>query len=57
MDADIARHLCVIDPRSGEVLEQRLLDPVPEELHDPLADPRLYVFTPRPIRGDRDLAR
>jgi hypothetical protein len=57
MDADLPRHLSVIDPRSGEVLGQAVLDPVPEVLDNPLGEPRVYVFTHRPVSWDPDLSR
>ena len=52
MDPDLPRHLSVLDPRSGEVIEQTVLDPLPEALDNPLGDPRVYVFTTRPVVWD-----
>jgi hypothetical protein len=49
MERDLPRCLAVLDPRSGEVIEQRVLDPLPEVLHNPLGDPRVYVFTNQPV--------
>ena len=54
MDPELPRHLTVLDPRSGEVVEQTVLDPLPEALENPLGDPRVYVFTTRAIALDRD---
>jgi len=55
MDPDLPRHLSVLDPRSGEVIEQTVLDPLPETLHNPLGDPRVYVFTHEPVTWDASL--
>ena len=52
MDPELPRHLTVLDPRSGEVVEQTVLDPLPEALENPLGDPRVYVFTTRAIGWD-----
>jgi hypothetical protein len=55
MEPDLPRHLSVLDPRSGEVIEQRVLDPLPETLDNPVGDPRLYVFTHEPVSWDATL--
>ena len=52
MDRDLPRHLSVLDPRSGEVVEQTVLDPLPEFLDNPLGDPRVYVFTDHRVTWD-----
>jgi hypothetical protein len=48
-DPDLPPHLTVIDPRTGETVEQTLLDPVPQFLQNEGGEPRLYVFTRQPI--------
>lgn len=50
MEPGLPRHLAVLDPRTGVVLERRVLDPQPEALHDDSGDPRLYVFTNHEVR-------
>jgi len=57
MDPDLPRHLSVLDPRSGQVIQQTLLDPLPEVLANPLGDPRVYVFTNQPVTWDANLSR
>ena len=52
MDPDLPRHLSVLDPRSGAVIEQAVLDPLPEALDNPIGDPRVYVFTNQPVTWD-----
>ncbi len=49
MDPDPPRHLSVLDPRTGTVVEQRLHDPARLVLENPGAEPRLYVFTREPV--------
>ena len=56
MDPDLPRHLSVLDPRSGQVIRQTLLDPLPEVLANPLGDPRVYVFTNQPVAWDANLS-
>jgi hypothetical protein len=46
---DLPPHLTVVDPRSGEVVEQSLLDPVPQLLENDHGEPRIYLFTRSPI--------
>jgi hypothetical protein len=48
-DPDLPRHLTVVDPGSGAVVEQAVLDPVPQFLENDHGEPRLYVFTRHPI--------
>ena len=48
-DPGLPPHLTVIDPRTGETVEQTLLDPVPQFLQNECGEPRLYVFTRQPI--------
>jgi hypothetical protein len=55
MDRDLPRHLSVLDPRSGEVIEQTVLDPLPEVLDNPLGEPRVYVFTADSLTWDATL--
>ena len=46
---DLPPHLTVIDPRTGEIVEQSMLDPVPQFLPNDGGEPRLFLFTRRPI--------
>ena len=55
MDPDLPRHLSVLDPRTGAVIEQTLLDPLAEVLDNPLGEPRVYVFTNQPVEWDANL--
>ncbi len=48
-DPDLPPHLTVIDPRTGEVVEKTVLDPVPQFLPNDGGEPRLFVFTRTPI--------
>jgi hypothetical protein len=57
MERDLPRHLCELDPRTGEVVRQTVLDPRTEVLENPLGDPRLYVFTHRRVTWDASPAR
>jgi hypothetical protein len=49
MDGDLPRHLSVLDPRTGAVVEQREHDPARVVLENPRAEPRVYVFTREPV--------
>jgi hypothetical protein len=57
MERDLPPHLSVLDPRTGEVIGQSVLDPLTEVLDNPLGDPRLYVFTRHPVTWDATPAR
>jgi hypothetical protein len=48
-DPDLPPHLTVIDPRTGEIVEKTLLDPVPQFVQNEGGEPRLFVFTRQPI--------
>ena len=48
-DPDLPPHLTVFDPRTGEVVEERVLDPVPQLLPNEGGEPRVFVFTRHPI--------
>ena len=50
-DSDLPPHLTVFDPRTGAVVEQVVLDPVPQLLENDTGEARLYVFTRHPIGG------
>ncbi len=49
MDPDLPRCLSVLDPRTGELLEQRVLDPSEVLLGNPGREPRVYAFTREPV--------
>ena len=49
MDPGLPRHLSVLDPRSGEVIEQPVLDPGCQLLARDPGGPRVYVFTRQPV--------
>ena len=55
MEHDLPSHLAVLDPRTGKVLEQVVLDPLTEVLDNPSGDPRLYVFTTEEVQWDEGL--
>jgi hypothetical protein len=57
MERDLPRCLAVLDPRTGEVIEQLVLDPLPEVLNNPRGDPRVYVFTNQPVDWGRRTAQ
>ncbi len=48
-DPDLPRHLSVLDPRTGAVVEQRDHHPEQVVLANPGAEPRVYVFTRHPV--------
>ena len=48
-DPALPRHLSVVDPRTGEVLEQREREPAEAVLADAGGQPRVYVFTREPV--------
>jgi hypothetical protein len=48
-DPAIPEHLAVVDPRTGSVVEQRVVDSGRQVLHNPGGAPRVYVFTRRPV--------
>ena len=48
-DPGLPPHLTVFDPRTGEIVEQSLLDPVPQFLPNDGGEPRLFLFTRHPI--------
>ena len=47
-DPGLPPHLTVLDPRTGDVVEELVLDPGGQLLHNP-GEPRVYVFTRHPI--------
>ena len=48
-DQALPPHLTAFDPRTGEVVEELVLDPEGQLLERDPGEPRVYVFTRHPI--------